>query len=101
VERWLFGPSQLPVFFFGDLDYAGMQILGSLRTVFPGAAAWRPGYERLADVLMQGGGHAPAQAAKELQTDPGNTGCAFADGELLPLIRRHGRFVDQEAAGWS
>jgi hypothetical protein len=99
VEDWLFGSAELPVFFFGDLDFAGMQILASLRAVFDGAHAWQPGYAQLAAILESGGGHAPEQASKELQSDPGNTGCLFADGHLLPLMRRQGRFVDQEAFG--
>jgi len=96
VEEWLFGAASLPVFFFGDLDYAGMQILANLRVV-AGARAWQPGYAQLAAVLDGGGGHVPEQAAKSLQADPGITGCDYADGELLPRMRRHGRFVDQEA----
>lgn len=96
VEDWLFGAADLPVRFFGDLDYAGMQILASLREVFADAQAWIPGYGMLADALERGGGHAPGLAAKELQTDPGHTGCTYADQRLLPLMRRHGRFMDQE-----
>ena len=99
VSDWLFSASELPVYFFGDLDYAGMQILCSLRSVFPAATAWLPGYTQLAELLDAGGGHAPEQAAKELQADPGITGCALADARLLPLMRQHGRFVDQEAFG--
>ncbi len=99
VEDWLFSSAEVPVFFFGDLDYAGMQILASLRAVFAGAQAWQPGYTHLAAILESGGGHSPDQAAKGLQSDPGNTGCLFADGQLLPLMRRRGRFVDQEAFG--
>jgi hypothetical protein len=97
VEDWLFGSAELPVFFFGDLDFTGMQIVASLRTVFEGASAWRPGYEQLADILHGGGGHMPGQAAKQSQPDPKETGCPFADGQLLPLMRAWGRFVDQEA----
>jgi hypothetical protein len=97
VENWLFDTVDLPVYFFGDLDYAGMQILGSLRTVFANAQAWIPGYHLLANALERGGGHAPSLAAKELQVDPEHTGCAYADQWLLPLMRRHGRFMDQEA----
>lgn len=97
VADWLFGGRELPVRFFGDLDYAGMRILAGLREVFRDARAWEPGYGLLADVLARGGGHAPGLAAKELQTDPGQTGCAYADSLLLPLMRRHGRFLDQEA----
>lgn len=96
VEDWVFGSSNLPVRFFGDLDYAGMQILGSLRGVFADAQAWTHGYDALADALVRGGGHAPGLAGKELQADPGRTGCAYADQRLLPLMRLHGRFMDQE-----
>ena len=99
VNAWLFGLSPLPVRFFGDLDYAGLQILASLREVFPEAQAWCPGYGDLADRLSAGGGHLPQAASKERQIDPLQTGCAYADGVLLPLMRRVGRFVDQEAFG--
>lgn len=97
VEDWIFGSSELPVRFFGDLDYAGMQILGSLREVFTGARAWEPGYGMLGDAIERGGGHVPGLAGKELQADPGHTGCTYADQRLLPLMRLHGRFMDQEA----
>lgn len=104
IENWLFTPQQnphnadLPVYFFGDLDHAGMQILTSLREVFPQAGAWRPGYAQLASLMAAGQGHAPEWAAKAQQTDPGRTGCRYADEELLPLLRSHGRFIDQENA---
>lgn len=97
VEEWLFGDHELPVRFFGDLDYAGMQILCSLREVFAGATAWEHGYSVLAFAVEGGGGHLPEQAAKEMQSDPGQTGCAFADQRLLTLMRETGRFMDQEA----
>lgn len=97
VEEWLFADASWPVRFFGDLDYAGMQILASLRDVFPHAQAWAQGYGALAQILEGGGGHLPAHAGKELQIDPGQTGCSHADQYLLPLMRRHGRLMDQEA----
>lgn len=97
VEEWLFADASWPVQFFGDLDYAGMQILATLRDVFPHAQAWAQGYGALARILERGGGHPPAHAGKELQIDPGQTGCNHADQYLLPLMRRHGRFMDQEA----
>lgn len=99
VGAWLSGRSTLPVRFFGDLDYAGMQILASLREVFPHAEAWRPGYGALVASLSAGGGHLPAMASKERHVDPGTTGCEYADAELLRLMRQHGRFVDQEVFG--
>ena len=99
MGAWLFGRSELPVRFFGDLDFAGMQILASLREVFSKAEAWQSGYGELIRVLSEGGGHLPEMASKERQTDPGITGCLYADDELLPLMRQHGRFVDQEVFG--
>lgn len=97
VESWLFGAAEVPVGFFGDLDFAGMQILASLREVFPRGSAWQPGYRILARLLIQGGGHLPDQASKTQQSDPGETGCTYADQELLPAMRQYGRFIDQEA----
>jgi len=97
VEQWLFDSHHRPVFFFGDLDYSGMQILKALGEVFPGAQAWRPGYEALVQALEHGDGHSPDQAGKELQLDPVLTSCAYADGRLLPAIRARRRFIDQEA----
>lgn len=99
VSAWLFGRSKLPVYFFGDLDFSGMQILMSLREVFAEAQAWKPGYSELISVLSDGGGHSPEMASKERQLDPGLTGCDLADGLLLPSMRQHGRFVDQERFG--
>lgn len=103
IESWLFQSLEerddsrvVPVFFFGDLDHAGMQILASLREVFPQACAWRPGYGQLARLLAAGVGHPPELAAKAQQTDPSHTGCAYADNELLPLLRNQGQFIDQE-----
>ncbi|QTK37699.1 hypothetical protein [Xanthomonas citri] len=108
IEAWLFGSRDddrnLPtvsVHFFGDLDYSGMQILASLREVFPKARAWHPGYVQLSSLLVVGGGHLPEMATKAQQVDPGHTGCAYADDELLPLLRSKGRFIDQEALDFS
>lgn len=99
VGAWLFGRADMPVRFFGDLDFSGMQILGSLREVFPDAAAWEPGYSNLLSVALSGGGHHPEAANKERQVDPGATGCRYADEALLPALREIGRFVDQEGFG--
>ena len=95
---WLRNGVKLPSWFWGDLDYSGMQILASLRAVFTGLEAWPPGYEPMLQVLVEGGGHLPESAGKGLQYEVQNTGCQFADQELLPSIRSTGRFVDQEIA---
>jgi len=85
------------VSFYGDLDSAGMQILAQLRQSMPSCCAWRPGYEALLSLLQRSRGHRPDSAGKEGQTDPGLTGCAYADAVLLPALRQSGLCVDQEA----
>jgi hypothetical protein len=95
-EIVLFSTVDHPVFFWGDLDFAGMAILASLRTAFPSAAAWRPGYEPMVKRLLAGDGHLPGEGGKTLQREVESTGCAYADGVLIPAIKRVGLFVDQE-----
>jgi hypothetical protein len=73
-----------------------MIIVARLRGSFESAEAWKPGYEILLKIPEAGGGHNPEAARKAGQRDPGFTGCQHADAVLLPAIRRHGRFVDQE-----
>lgn len=96
-EAWWFEGAAAPgpAHFFGDLDYAGMAILAALRQRFGDVSAWQPGYAPLLALLQAGRGHAPGQADKQQQTDPGLTGCAYADDILLPAARRFG-FIDQE-----
>jgi len=89
------GP-EVPVSFYGDLDFAGLAILAKLRQSFADATAWRAGYDPLLARLEAGDGHSPAAARKEGQRDPGTIGCVYADEVLLPAIRLRDRFVDQE-----
>ncbi|MBA3979214.1 MAG: hypothetical protein C0462_01295 [Alcanivorax sp.] len=93
-QRWR--DATLPMYFWGDLDFAGMGILKALRVTLPQLACWQPGYAPMLAMLEQGGGHAYEQAGKSGQTDPGATGCAYADKVLLPLIRATQRGLDQE-----
>lgn len=95
-ERWWFEADKAagPICFWGDLDFAGMQILKSLRQRFGEVAAWRPGYEPMLDVLRRAGGYRGGEELRG-QIDPVATGCAFADEVLLPVIREFGQ-LDQE-----
>jgi hypothetical protein len=85
-----------PMFFWGDLDYAGMGILRALRRSLPHLLAWEPGYRPLLEALQTGHGHEPGTASKAAQKDPVETGCTFSDTHLLPTLRATGRFIDQE-----
>jgi hypothetical protein len=95
-EHMLFSANAVSVYFWGDLDYSGMAILSSLKTIFPSAQAWMPGYEPMLSRLKAGDGHSPAESGKERQRVVDATGCAYADNELLPALRNSGKFLDQE-----
>lgn len=84
------------VYFWGDLDFSGMGILKALRSVFPQAICWQPGYEALLRILERDEGHFPTQAGKSGQTHPGKVGCPYADNVLILTMEKHGQFVDQE-----
>lgn len=98
-HQWFASPSSSswPVHFWGDLDFAGCAIIKSLRVSFPTLTAWQAGYRPLLERLERGEGHGHNTSGKELQKDPGPTGCAFTDEVLLPAIRATGTFFDQEA----
>jgi hypothetical protein len=95
-EAWWFDQRQRlgPMWFWGDLDFAGMQILKSLRDRFGEVSAWRPGYEPMLHDLQLRGGYRPVRNEAG-QRDPGATGCEYADSILLPAVRANG-YRDQE-----
>lgn len=84
--------------FWGDLDFAGMQILRQIRRSIPATVAWRPGYGKLLSLMEAGAFHDPDESTKSGQADPGSTGCDYCDQLLLPAMRKRRGFVDQEAA---
>lgn len=102
-EQWLYQEGQtstpMPVYFWGDFDWAGAAILKALRGNFPGMTAWVPGYEAMLKVAEDAaGGHLPEMASKEGQQElTDGTGCPYLDDIALPRMRSCGRFVDQEA----
>ncbi len=95
-EAWLFGRGSMPVYFWGDLDYAGMRILAAMRSSFPEMTAWAPGYAPMLAALLAGGGHSPEAAEKQGQRAVVSSGCPYADGQLIPALSRTGRYLDQE-----
>ncbi len=99
ARAWMDPACQLQTWFFGDLDFAAMDILRALREIFVGTRAWEPGYRVLLDRARRGEGHAADEDVHKggQQAGVSETGCPFADTQLLPFLRRSGCFVDQEA----
>jgi hypothetical protein len=95
---WLRTDDDMPCWFWGDLDYAGMEILRALRQPFPNTESWSAGYGPMLEDLNSGGGHEPDEAGKGAQRRVLQTGCEYSDRELLPSLNSTGRFVDQEMA---
>jgi len=96
-QYWLDESSrQWPLWFWGDLDYAGMSILKQLIKRFPQIRAWQPGYRILLNHLRAGNGYVAASEEQQTQIDPQSTGCDYADEYLLSALRQYGLFVDQE-----
>jgi len=89
--------SDISVYFWGDLDYAGMHILKALKISFPTIDAWRIGYDPMVKSLDKGFGHTPKMANKEKQYEVDDfLGCSYADEVLIPLLWEKGIFLDQE-----
>lgn len=97
-ENWWLcqADSYYSVFFWGDLDYSGIEILRSLKKVFPEITAWKPGYNKMLEALNEGIAHNAGISGKQNQLEPKLTGCTFTDDVLLPTIRDKILFVDQE-----
>jgi len=79
------------LFFWGDLDLAGLDIYGRLKNVLP-SIQLSPLYKPMIEILKNGGGHSYAGVQKERQT-LGN----FSYPEILelaPICKEKG--VDQE-----
>lgn len=87
---------RLSPYFWGDLDFSGMGILKALRERYQNMRAWEPGYAPMLEAVQRGEGHAVEEGDKSGQIDPGETGCPYADGVLLPSLRTTGLLVDQE-----
>jgi hypothetical protein len=100
-DAWWYdaGAALGPCWFWGDLDFAGMQILKSLRDRFEDLDAWPPGYESMLVQLQTSGGYGAWIDDAKGQADPILTGCPYADSALLPAIRRYGQLDQESAAG--
>ncbi len=110
--NWLYNAllatDKVPSYFFGDMDWAGAQILQRLMSVFPGLRAWRPGYQAMLEFLgrdngyisgeidtLQSRGHTLDMASKQGQRPIAATGDRWFDEHILPLVAA-GCCLDQE-----
>lgn len=83
-------------FFWGDLDYEGINIFIALRKVFNDVQLWIDGYELMANKLLANEGHKAELVKKENQKYPSNlTNIDYIDNYLLSLMSENG-FYDQE-----
>ena len=98
---WFYFEKEMNIntFFWGDLDYSGIDILSSLKTNFPNLRAWEEAYSKMLDALDFG--HPPIMAKKENQREPRVTGCNYADDLLLPALKEKKLFLDQEFIDFS
>ncbi len=88
----------IPVHFWGDLDYEGMNILKALKVNFDNIDAWEKGYNAMLDEVKKGLGHTPKMADKERQIMLNNDilGCNYADKSVVPTLSKEALFIDQE-----
>ncbi len=93
---WFYFEKEMNIeaFFWGDLDFSGIDILASLKANFPNLKAWEEAYSKMLDALDFG--HHPIMAKKEKQKEPRVTGCKYADDVLLPALKDKKLFLDQE-----
>lgn len=93
------GAFAYPVYFCGDMDWAGLSIFRALRTVFPGLEPWKPGYTIMLHAAEQGDGHTPEMANKTGQAPIETANNQWLDTHVLSFIRSKKLFVDQEVIG--
>jgi hypothetical protein len=93
------GTFAYPVYFCGDMDWAGLSIFRALKPVFSELEPWKPGYIFMLHVAEQGGGHTPEMADKTGQAPIETTRNPWLDMHILPFLKSKKRFVDQEVIG--
>lgn len=86
----------LSTYFWGDLDYSGVEILKALKLQFSDIQAWQVGYAPMVKALRSGIGHRPASAGKENQRLVHTISCAYSENILLPALFETGLMLDQE-----
>ncbi|AXS81912.1 hypothetical protein [Marinobacter sp. Arc7-DN-1] len=103
--QWLFQFQQawfsrsefpVPIYYFGDLDPAGLTIYRHMRQIFPEIQPWKTGYNGLVEALKRGDGHPMNFADKGEQGLLPDTGCSWMDSCVTPVMKQTNLCVDQE-----
>lgn len=89
-------PFTYPIYFIGDLDWSGLSIFRSLKSIFPELMPWRNGYIQLIEARKNGRCHTPEMAGKENQKPIDSTGDTWLDEHALEPMKKEPLFVDQE-----
>lgn len=82
-------------YFWGDLDYEGINIYSSLQKLFPQVILWEQGYKAMSKMLFDSKSHTACSANKTNQHKPEKTNNSYIDDVLIPLMDKKG-FFDQE-----
>lgn len=88
-----------PVHFCGDMDWAGLSIFRSLKSVFPDLKPWKSGYEQMLSAAEQGNWHSLEMAGKSGQIPLETCNDPWLDTHILAYLKANNRFVDQEVIG--
>jgi len=97
-ESFWFNPKSncFDIYFLGDLDYSGLEILNKLSVSFPDIKAWQQGYGPMLVAVSSGYGHSASQTNKERQKISSNVACDYARETLLPALDETRLMLDQE-----
>ncbi|UFH60387.1 Wadjet anti-phage system protein JetD domain-containing protein [Sulfurovum mangrovi] len=87
--------SEFHYYFWGDLDYEGINIYLALKKLFSSVVLWEPGYGKMIQMLSVSNGHTASAAKKTNQQKPGKTFERYIDDLLIPQMEEKG-FFDQE-----
>jgi len=88
-----------PIYFLGDLDWSGLSIFRSIKTVFPELRPWKKGYKIMINARENGQCHSPKMAGKEGQKKIETTNDEWLDQNVVKLFNNAALFVDQEVIG--
>ncbi len=97
LKDWIYDKRQINVnvYFWGDMDYAGINIFSTIKDIFTELEIWKPGYDELLNAIDVKDSHKPLDSDKESQVQPKLTGVQYIDEVLIPILKNE-EFVDQE-----